>query len=95
LKPPDAGEGLEKPTEGLAIFSGRNFGVPEDALPRVSAAENCNLDRLAIIAQLLDAPVAEALAVAEHLGAEIFWAGAAQWSISSVWCGAKTDHNSQ
>src|SRR5690349_21786087 len=44
---------------------------------RISAAGNRYIDRLAVLTQLFDAPIAGVLAVAKHLGAKIIWAWAA------------------
>src|SRR5262249_13442475 len=46
-------------------------GVPTGALPLIPTTEHRDLDHLAVIAQLLDAPIAGVLAIPEHLGAEI------------------------
>jgi hypothetical protein len=51
--------------------------VPDGALSRVPAAEDRNRDRLAVVAKLLDTPVAGVLAIREYLGAKIIWARAA------------------
>jgi hypothetical protein len=59
----------------------RRIRVPKGTLPLIPAAEDRNLDRLAVIAQLLDAPIAGALAIAKHFGAKIVRACAAHWSI--------------
>jgi hypothetical protein len=65
----------------FAVFAIR---VPKGTLPLVSAAEYRHIDRLAILAQLFDTPIAGMLAVAEHLGTEIVWAWAAHRRISPL-----------
>jgi hypothetical protein len=40
-------------------------GVPNGALPRIPAAEDGDLAALAVVKQLLDAPIADVLAIPE------------------------------
>jgi hypothetical protein len=57
--------------------------VPDGALSRVPAAEDRNRDRLAVVAKLLDTPVAGVLAIPEYLGANSSGLGPPVISISS------------
>jgi hypothetical protein len=58
----------------LAVFAVR---TPDGALPFVSAAEDRDLDRLAVVAQLLNTPITGVDAIPEDFRAEIIRAWAA------------------